>query len=80
MSEMSPFGGGGLRTGKPRTKERNCWDCRKPMDTTTRLVRCGHCHDKRMADIRERRAAFDVSPGVHTDVVTRQPAPLEVEP
>jgi hypothetical protein len=37
------------------------------MDTTTRLVRCGHCHDRRMATIAERRAGSDVTPGVHTD-------------
>jgi len=47
------------------------------MDTTTRLVRCGHCHDRRMAEVRERRAASAVTPAVHTDVGTRQPAPTQ---
>lgn len=56
MSSMSPFTGSGFRATKPRPKGRRCWDCRKPMDTTTRLVRCGHCHDRRMATIAERRA------------------------
>lgn len=68
MSSMSPFTGSGFRATKPRPKERRCWDCRKPMDTTTKLVRCGHCHDHRMAAIAERRAAsLDVTPDVHTD-------------
>ena len=75
---MSPFTGSGFRSGKARTSERRCWDCRKPMDTTTKLVRCGHCHDQRMAAIAERRASLS-PPGVHTDVGTRQPAPIEVE-
>ena len=79
MSSMSPFTGSGFRTGKARSSERRCWDCRKPMDTTTRLVRCGHCHDHRMAEVRERRAGSAVTPDVHTDVGTRQPAPIEVE-
>ena len=64
---MSPFTGSGFRSGKARSSDRRCWDCHKPMDTTTRLVRCGHCHDQRMATIAERRAAFDVTPDVHTD-------------
>ncbi len=55
MSSMSPFTGSGFRATKPRPKERRCWDCRKPMDTTTRLVRCGHCHDQRMRAIRDAR-------------------------
>ena len=62
MSSMSPFTGSGFRATKPRPKERRCWDCRKPMDTTTKLVRCGHCHDQRMAEVRERRASLS-SPG-----------------
>jgi len=69
MSSMSPFTGSGFRSGKARSSERRCWDCRKPMDTTTRLVRCGHCHDRRMATIAERRAASDVTPLVDDRVV-----------
>ena len=64
---MSPFTGSGFRSGKARSSDRRCWDCHKPMDTTTRLVRCGHCHDQRMATIAERRAASTVTPDVHTD-------------
>ena len=67
MSSMSPFTGSGFRTGKARTSERRCWDCKKPMDTSTKLVRCGHCHDQRMNAIAERRAGFKVTPPAHTD-------------
>jgi len=55
ISERSPFTGGGFRATKPRPKERRCWDCHTPMDTGTRLVRCGHCHDRRMRAIRDAR-------------------------
>lgn len=80
MSSMSPFGGSGFRATKPRPKERRCWDCRKPMDTTTKLVRCGHCHDQRMATIAERRASLSQGPA-HTDgcppttTTTKEPRP-----
>ena len=80
MSSMSPFTGSGFRATKPRPKERRCWDCRKPMDTTTRLVRCGHCHDRRMAEVRERRASLSQGPA-HTDgcppttTTTKEPRP-----
>lgn len=77
ITGMSPFTGSGFRSGKARTSDRRCWDCRKPMDTTTKLVRCGHCHDHRMAEVRERRASL--SQGPCDDVGTRQPAPFEVE-
>jgi len=81
MSSMSPFTGSGFRSGKARSSERRCWDCRKPMDTTTRLVRCGHCHDRRMATIAERRGGSDVTPPAHTDgcppttTTTKEPRP-----
>lgn len=77
---MSPFGGSGFRTGKARSSDRRCWDCRKPMDTTTKLVRCGHCHDHRMNAIAERRASLS-HPPAHTDgcppttTTTKEPRP-----